>query len=297
VEQHQVDVEVVAADLEVHLAADECEPAPELEEGLLQAIHEGSLHIALARALIEVEKLEDVRVFRQLLRQVGFRSGQLAGEVRRRCPDALAKPAGDLEAQHVPRPAAVRCFGRVPLSVRPGVERVHEHEEVCPGKLCSGLLHKLLNVRPALGDRAHVVQVASRQATHVRELAAQVVSEPIDHLGAPAVFGLALKDRSADAPVELEQFGVCHSSGSNPRGPDVGFEFRQQLRVTGRDVQGRGTPSRRSTLVGHIHDAASRQRRRRLVRRETLERPIRHWAGMSHRGATVEAIGPQAKGR
>ena len=72
-----------------------------------------------------------------------------------------------------------------------GVELVEQHHQVAPGQACSRLLHKLL--RPRLGQRPHVVQVAQRPAALVRELGPQVGSEPVDDPAAPA--GLSCRSR------------------------------------------------------------------------------------------------------
>ncbi len=70
VEKQQVDVEVVAVDLEVHLPADERESVAELAERVDDPVDECLLEMAFLHVAVEGEKVQHVRIFRQLLREV-----------------------------------------------------------------------------------------------------------------------------------------------------------------------------------------------------------------------------------
>jgi hypothetical protein len=82
--------------------------------------------------------------------------------------------------------------------------------------LCNESLHNL-DVRPRLGEGAHVVQVPAAKAAHLGERHAQVGGEPFDHLGAVGLGVLAIEDQSTEPPVELDQFSVYGKRGSRPR--------------------------------------------------------------------------------
>lgn len=71
------------------------------------------------------------------------------------------------------------------------------------GYLCKRLLHNCA-FRPSCGKRAHVFQVAGREAFHIRERLAQVGRQAIDDLRAPARALLSVKDRPSNVPIEKE---------------------------------------------------------------------------------------------
>ena len=91
VEGQQVDVEVVAVDLEVHLPSDEGEPGPELAQRVDRPVHECLLEVPLADAPVQTEEVEDLGVLGQLLRQLGVPRHQVPLEVGRSSADALVR--------------------------------------------------------------------------------------------------------------------------------------------------------------------------------------------------------------
>ena len=99
-----------------------------------------------------------------------------------------------------------------------------------PRASCNGLLHKCI-ARPGVGKRAHVLQVARRKATHVREGSAQVVRQPVDHLGAPALGCLPRQDVAPDLPIQQQHLAVDRQRGALLRGVDAAFQFRQPVGV------------------------------------------------------------------
>jgi hypothetical protein len=67
-----------------------------------------------------------------------------------------------------------------------------------------GLSNSLLDnlpVRPRLGKGAHIHEVGAGETFHLREGVAQVVGQPVDDLGAPALFGLPGQNIAADLPI------------------------------------------------------------------------------------------------
>jgi hypothetical protein len=67
VEEEQVDVEVIPANIKVHSPTDERESRTELAECFGDAVHEGLLKGALSDVTTEAEKFERVGIFRDLL--------------------------------------------------------------------------------------------------------------------------------------------------------------------------------------------------------------------------------------
>jgi hypothetical protein len=81
VEHQPVDEELVVVEFEAPLAADEGETMAQLEEEPLDLGDERSLQVALSERGGKGEELEVVRVFGQLLHQLGVHSRQHVGEV------------------------------------------------------------------------------------------------------------------------------------------------------------------------------------------------------------------------
>ncbi len=63
------------------------------------------------------------------------------------------------------------------------------------------LLHKS-SLWPRRGERAHVLEIARREALHVGECLAQIRGQPVNHLGPPPLVHLPLQDHLANIPVE-----------------------------------------------------------------------------------------------
>lgn len=132
--------EVVGLDIEVHLAPDVGEAATAFEQCLLEPVGQGPLDVFLAGSLGQGEEIENVRIFGELLGELGVRFGQVAGEVRRRDACPLMEAADDRVEQHLPGPAMLKRGGRVPVPLGGGVELVQQHRDVTTGQLTSRLL-------------------------------------------------------------------------------------------------------------------------------------------------------------
>jgi len=74
--KQQVELEVFSSDLEQDLAAYEGKPDTKLDEELAQVGEKFPLQVALVRFGCEGEKIEVVRVFDDLLREIGLRLGE-----------------------------------------------------------------------------------------------------------------------------------------------------------------------------------------------------------------------------
>ena len=74
--KQQIDFEVLSSYFKQDLAADEGEPDTKLDEELAQVGEKFPLQVALVRFGCEGEKIEVVRVFDDLLREIGLRLGE-----------------------------------------------------------------------------------------------------------------------------------------------------------------------------------------------------------------------------
>jgi len=135
--------------------------------------------------------------------------------------------------QDIATPPVGQRLGEVPGALVRVLHTVKQAHVVSPRDLCNGVLHKLL-VGVDLGQRAHVVQAAPREALHGGERVAQVVGEPVDHLGPPPMLSLTRQDLPADLPVQRDQLAVHGERGSHLRVRDAPRQLTQQRLVSRR---------------------------------------------------------------
>lgn len=169
--EEEVEVEVLAAHLQVVLAADKGEAHPQLEHEVLEVRDEPALEVALVGLWAEAQEVEAVGVLHQVRSEVGLRSGQGPGEVGDGFPLPAVQAALDLEDEHVAAPAVLEGGPCVPLALSVVTELLEQGDIVIPGTLCKHLLHKCL-VRVRLGEGPYVLEVARREPLHLGKLAA-----------------------------------------------------------------------------------------------------------------------------
>jgi len=83
---------------------------------------------------------------------------------------------------------------------------------VAPGQLCNKLLHNRL-LGPRLGERAHIFKVAQPEALDAREPGLEIMGQPVDDFGAPALGVLTGEDIATDRPVEQDELAVDSECG------------------------------------------------------------------------------------
>src|SRR6185436_21146861 len=137
----EVEVEVLAADLEVDPAADEGEAGAELEEEPLDLIDERLLDLSLAARIGGAEEVEEVRILEDLLGHVGVGRRQRPRERTDRLALPLVRMVLDLKHEHVARPTVQDSAPRVPEPRISSVEPLQERDVVVPGQLCKRRLH------------------------------------------------------------------------------------------------------------------------------------------------------------
>ena len=155
-------------------------------------------------------------------------------------------PAGfDLMHQHVAAPSMLNGRLGVPDAILGGGELFEDCEVVVPGNLCKHRLHKCL-IRPRLGERPHIFQVARRESLHIGEGSLEVRRQAVDHFGAPAFPFLPVEDIAADLPVQQDQFPVDRQRCMELRSLNPALQVGQKLCVAvGSEWfrHGRGFPS------------------------------------------------------
>ena len=80
-EEQQIEIEIVAADVERDLSPYECEPCAQFPEGVDDAVHECLFQVTLSRIFRQLQEVKQVRVLGELLGEFGIRRGQFSVEV------------------------------------------------------------------------------------------------------------------------------------------------------------------------------------------------------------------------
>src|ERR1017187_7970031 len=106
--EEQVEVEILVADFHVDLPPDEGKANAEFEQELFDVRHEGVLDGPLVGVVAQVEEIEEIRGFGELLGEVGLRRRQGGLKVCDRLALAGMQARFDLERQYVARPAMLQ---------------------------------------------------------------------------------------------------------------------------------------------------------------------------------------------
>ncbi len=92
-------------------------------------------------------------------------------------------------------------------------------------------------LRPRFGERSHILETARAKSLDARKLDLQVVRQPVDHPGAPALGSLPGQDVASDRPVEQNQLPADRKGGPNLSPFDSTLQVREQFWVPGRGLQ------------------------------------------------------------
>ena len=190
------------------------------------------LNLPFVRVFGHGQEIEVVRVFQNLFSQIGAGRGKCALKIGQRLPFPLMQGALDLEDQDISAPAVFDRSAEIPLSFDRGFQPVEQDHMMTPGQLCSKLLHNWL-VGPGRGKRPHVLEASCAETLDAGKLSLQVMCQPLDNLGAPALGILASEDLPAYPPVEEDQFPAHGKGGANLGGADAGFQLLKEFGVTG----------------------------------------------------------------
>ena len=104
---------------------------------------------------------------------------------------------------------------------------------MAPGQKCHKLWH-YFRLWPGFGQTSHIFEVAGTEAFDAGEFNPQIVGQPFDDPGAPALGSLPDEDLAPDGPVEKDQFPADSECGAGLGGVDAPLEIGQKVRIAGR---------------------------------------------------------------
>lgn len=223
--EEQVEVEVVAPHLEVHLAADEGEAGTEFQEQLAQVLQQAAVDVTLAGVLGQAEEVEVVGVLEQGHSQFGLRRWEGAVEVGGRAALAAVEIRIDLCVEYCAAPAVGNRGLRVPDSLRLFPNALKKSNIVTPGQLSDKLSDNCL-VRPRLGKTPHTQQVSPPEAPESREFPPQVARQFLRRTRSPACRRLASKDLRPNLPVQEDEFAINLQGRAYTCGPHPVLDVR-----------------------------------------------------------------------
>jgi hypothetical protein len=199
--EEQIEIEVLAADLEMNLPADEGEASSELEEKLRDVLDERSLELDLAGFLADAEEVEVIGVLETFACEIGLRFREALGKVGERPALAVDGPRLDVVCQDGARPPTLEGARRVRQAGNTILELREEDQIVASGQLSNRLLDKV-GFRPGLREGAHVHQIRARKPLHVGERDPEVGRQLVDDASPPPVSLLPFQDVAPELPVE-----------------------------------------------------------------------------------------------
>jgi hypothetical protein len=301
--EEQVEVELLAADLETHLSADEREPTAQFEQEALNVIDERLFHLAFAPRIRGAEEVEEVRILEDLGGHVGIDGWKRGGEVGDGLALTLVGVTVDLECEDAAAPALLDRLAGVPESHLAAIQLLEQSQVVVPGDLCKSLLHNC-PIWPCGSKRPHVLEVTRRQPPHVREGLAQIAGQPIDHLRTPTRVRLPLGAKEAacqrQSSAARHRSGPCRAQLHLPRFFDLAPRGDDRALARLRDVASltRATFAERAVVGRGARGPASAERRfvvpvplaalsplapdRNIVTRVFSETPSRSASSTSH---------------
>src|SRR5687767_2971911 len=135
--EKQIEVVILSADGEVHLPSHKRESHTERNKKFLDVLDEPLLEIAFACGRGEREKIENIRVFKRLLREVRLSRRQRRREIRDRLPGATVRFRGDLGREDRTTPAVRDGLLHIPKPFRAILDALKERDVVTPGQFCN----------------------------------------------------------------------------------------------------------------------------------------------------------------
>ena len=159
--EEQIGEELVITDLKPHLLTDERERLPEFKQKPLYMRHQLCFEFPFGASLGHREKVEHIRILRQLLRKIRIDRRQSCREVGDRGTRAFVQSSHNLMCEGVAAPPILESSRGIPEPGFCHVEFLDKHDLVTPWQFCNALQN--CAVWPHLRKGAHVSKVAGRE--------------------------------------------------------------------------------------------------------------------------------------
>ena len=247
--EKEVEVEILVANLEMHLPTDKGETGSQLQKELLDVVDEGLLDLGLSAGICGAKKVEEVGVFEKLRCHVRVDGGHGEGEVALGATGTEMEAVLDLDFQDASAPSV--GDGLLDVEVTDGgiFNALNDLEDMAPRQLRNRLLRNW-RIGKLASEYFHCQQVARGEALHGGESLAEIGGEAVDDLGAPSGFLLALKDDFSGMPVGFDDDGIGREHGPDARALQVAFDLLQCGAVGVRQARQRRWRGETSVLAG-----------------------------------------------
>ena len=130
--EEKIEIVVLVGDLEMILAADEREALAKLEDQCAQMLDQSLLQVALQHLRPQRQEIEAVRVFENLLSELGLSRRKCPSEIREGIALAGEQAAFDLMDKDVAAPTVFDRLARVPSTLWRGLYGVEQADVMAP---------------------------------------------------------------------------------------------------------------------------------------------------------------------
>jgi hypothetical protein len=172
--EKEVEVEILVANLEMHLPTDKGETGSQLQKELLDVVDEGLLNLGLSAGICGAKKVEEVGVFEKLRCHVRIDGGHGECEVALGATGTEMESVLDLDFQDASAPSVGKGFPDVKLAVDGVFNALNDLEDMAPRQLRNRLLRNW-RIRKLASEYFHCQQVARGEALHVRKSIAEII--------------------------------------------------------------------------------------------------------------------------
>ena len=233
--EEKIDREVVIPDFEANLPPDEGESGSHFEKELLDVVHEGLFDFRFAAEIGGAEKIKEVGVFESLRGEIGVGRGQCCREVVLRLSMAEMQLLADLHLHDAAAPSVGDRLADVEVAGGGVFDHLEEADDVAPWQLRNRLFRNCI-FGEGQCQKLHGQEIAGRKAFHSWKCLPQVMGQPVNDPGAPALLLLALEDDFSRLPVSRDNDRIGREDSPNSGVLEVALNFLQRGDVSLRQV-------------------------------------------------------------
>jgi hypothetical protein len=205
--KEQIDPELLAADLDWVLAADEREAHAQLQQKFPDLLNESGFELPFPSLLRECQEIEVVGIFEKLLGQVGLGRRQGLAEVRERLPlGRMSPPSICIARTFRLQPFWAACS--IYQSRSAGLLTLSSRMQLWNHGNCAAACCTICSSGQASAKAFMYLRLRTEKPSISREAALQIAGEVLDDFGPPTFLFLTAADLRADAPVEEDQLAA-----------------------------------------------------------------------------------------
>lgn len=182
--EEEIKIEVVPFKLDVYLPSDKGKALSQRNQEFLDMRNKGVFKLPFAHNLVDAKEVKEIWIFEGRLNRLSLGKRKRLLEIGRLCTMSIHQPVLDADVKELLAPTVLQRLLRIPQSCDGVMQLVHQGDIRAPRDKCNGALHNF-NIRPDLGELAHVLEITRRKSRHARKSLLKVVGQSINDLGTP----------------------------------------------------------------------------------------------------------------